>query len=147
MGPPPFPKQDIIPVYSLVRKIRQYMTAVAMGIEHGIRAGGAAAKAPCNGIGNPWEIYNFQVPNPVSKRLDMMLVPERRINATLIFFTLSTVAVLDHIINNENSWAYANRPGGPIFRSIRNDGITPVFGVDEKLDADQIFKDSLKKKE
>jgi len=26
-----------------------------------------------------------------------------------------------------------------------DEGITPLFGVDEKLDADQIFKDSLKK--
>jgi hypothetical protein len=145
MGPPPFPKQDIIPVYSLVRKIRQILTAVAMGIEQGMRAGGAASKAPCNGINNPWEAYNFQVPNPVSKRLDMMLPPEKKINATVIFFTLSTVAVLDHIINDEHSWAYDPRRG-PIFRSVRDEGITPLFGVDEKLDADQIFKDSLKKK-
>ena len=144
MGPPPFPKQDIIPVYSLTRKIRKTLTAVAMGIEHGVRAGGAAAKAPCDGINNPWETYNFQVPNPVSKRLDILLNPERRINATLIFFTLSVVTVLDHIINNENSWAYGNRPG-PLFRSVRNEGITPLFGVDEKLDADKIFRDSLRK--
>jgi hypothetical protein len=144
LGPPPFPKQDIIPVYSLIRKIRKTLTAVAMGIEQGTRAGGAAAKAQCNGINNPWEKYNFQVPNPVSKRLALLLTPEKRINATLIFFTLSVVTVLDHIINNENSWAYGTRPG-PLFRSIRNEGIIPLFGVDEKLDADQIFKDSLKK--
>ena len=144
MGPPPFPKQDIIPIYSLVRKLRKNLTAVAMGIEQGVRSGGAAAKAPCNGIHNPWENYNFQVPNPVSKRLDMLLTPERRINATLIFFTLSAVTVLDQIVNTENSWAYGSRMG-PLFRSIRDEGIIPVFGVDDKLDADQIFKDSLKK--
>jgi len=144
MGPPPFPKQDIIPVYSLVRKIRKTLTAVAMGIEQGVRAGGAAAKAPCSGINNPWERYNFQVPNPVSKRLDILLNPERRINATLVFFTLSVVTVLDQIINNENSWAYGSRPG-PLFRSVKNEGIVPLFGVDEKLDADKIFRDSLRK--
>jgi len=145
IGPPPFPKQDIIPFYSEIRKLRKYLTTVAMGIEQGMRAGGASARVPCNGIQNPWEAYNFQIPNPISKRMDMMMPPERRMNATLIFFSLSAVTVLDYIVNNENSWAYGNRPG-PLFRSLRNEGIIPIFGVDEKLDADKIFKDSLKKK-
>jgi len=145
LGPPPFPKQDIIPIYSEIRKVRRHLTSVAIGIEQGMRAGGASVKAPCHGVNNPWETYNFQVPNPISRRIDMMLPPERRINATLIFFTLSAATVLDFLVNNENSWAYGSRPG-PLFRSVRNEGITPLFGVDEKLDADQIFKDSLKKK-
>jgi hypothetical protein len=145
IGPPPFPKQDIIPIYGLVRKIRKNLTGVAKGIEQGVRAGGAATKTPCEGINNPWEKYNFQVPNPISKRLDMLLAPEKRNNANLIFFTLSVATVLDYIINNENSWAYEDRPG-PLFRSVKDEGIIPVFGVDEKLDADQIFRNSLKKK-
>ncbi|MDR2965352.1 MAG: hypothetical protein LBU88_06220 [Treponema sp.] len=144
IGPPPFTKKDIIPIYSLIRKIRKILTGVAIGIEQGIRAGGASAKASCNGINNPWENYNFQVPNPASKRLDLLLPPERRINASIIFFTLSAVTLLDHIINNESSWAYGGRPG-PLFRSQKGEGIIPVFGVDEKLDADQIFKETLKK--
>ena len=143
-GPPPFHKQDVTPIYSQVRKLRKYLHAVAMGIDQGMRAGGAAAKAPCDGITNPWEVYNFQVPNPVSKRLDMMLPSEKKNNATLIFFSLSAVAIMDYILNNENSWAYGNRPG-PLFRSDKNEGIIPIFGVDEKLDADMIFKASLKK--
>jgi hypothetical protein len=48
IGPPPFPKTDIIPIYSHVRKIRKNLTAIAMGIEQGMRQGGAAAKTPCN---------------------------------------------------------------------------------------------------
>ncbi|MCL2758875.1 MAG: hypothetical protein FWD22_01540 [Treponema sp.] len=144
IGPPPFPKNDVVPIYSEIRKLRKYLTAVAFGIEQGTRAGGAAAKAPCRGINNPWEQYNFQVPNPISKRLDMMLPPEKRMNVTLIFFSLSAITVLDYLVNNENSWVYGSRPG-PLFRSTRNEGITPVFGVDEKLNAEQIFKDSLKK--
>jgi len=146
MGPPPFPKSEIVPIYSEVRKVRKNLTAVALGIEQGMRAGGAKAKAPCKGINNPWEPYNFQVPNPVSTRLDMMLPPERRMNATLIFFSLSVVTVLDYIINNENSWVYNDRPG-PLFRSVKNEGIVPLFGVDEKLDANKIFKESLKKQQ
>ena len=146
LGPPPFTKHDVTPIYSQTRKLRRYLTAIAVGIEQGMRKGGATAKAPCDGINNPWVNYNFQVPNPISKRLDLMLPPERRINATLIFFSLSALTVLDYIVNSENSWAYANN-SGPLFRSIRNEGITPVFGVDEKLDADKLFRDSLKKNE
>jgi len=144
IGPPPFTKNEIVPIYSMIRKIRKILTGVAMGIEQGIRAGGASAKASCNGINNPWENYNFQVPNPVSKRLDLLLPPERRINASIIFFTLSAVSILDHLINYETSWAYGTRPGPP-FRSVKNEGLIPLFGVDEKLDADQIFRDILKK--
>jgi len=146
LGPPPFPKQDVVSIYAEIRKLRKFLTIVAKGIENGMRSGGAAAKAQCSGINNPWEAYNYQVPNPISRRMDMMLPPERRINATLIFFSLSAVTVLDYLINNENSWAYSGRPG-PLFRSIRNEGISPLFGVDEKLDADQIFKDFLKRKQ
>ena len=144
IGPPPFPKSDIVPIYSEARKLRKILTSVALGIEQGTRAGGAAAKAACKGINNPWEQYNFQVPNPISRRLDMMLPPEKRNNTTLIFFSLSAVTLLDYLVNNENSWAYNERPGH-LFRSAKNDGITPLFGVDEKLDADKLFKESLKK--
>jgi len=144
LGPPPFPKKDIVPIYTEIRKLRKYLTAIAVGIESGLRAGGAAANASCQGINNPWQGYSFQVPNPVSRRLDMMLPSERKINATLVFFSLSAVTVLDHIINNENSWAYGSRPG-PLFRSVNGDGVFPLFGVDEKLDADKIFKDSLRR--
>ena len=145
VGPPPFPKSDIVPIYSETRKLRKILTSVALGIEQGTRAGGAAAKAICRGINNPWEQYNFQVPNPISRRLDMMLPPEKRINTALIFFSLSAVTLLDYLVNNENSWAYGDNRPGPLFRSLNNDGIKPLFGVDEKLDADQLFKDSLKK--
>jgi len=144
LGPPPFPKSEVVPIYSEVRKVRRNLTAVAMGIEQGVRSGGAAAKAACKGISNPWDRYNFQVPNPISRRLDMMLPQERRINATLIFFALSAVTLLDYLINNENSWVYDNRPG-PLFRSVKDEGIVPLFGVDNKLDADKIFRESLKK--
>lgn len=146
LGPPPFQKNDVIPIYNQVRKLRKYFTSVAAGIEQGMRAGGAAAKAPCNGIINPWDVYKFEVPNAVSKRLDMMLSSEKRNNATLVYFSLSATAVLDYILNNENSWSYSmgGRPG-PLFRSVKNEGITPMFGLDEKIDTDQIFRESLKK--
>ena len=145
LGPPPFQKQDTIAIYGEIRTLRKYLTAVAMGIEQATRQGGAAAKIPCDGIDNPWDSYHFEVPNPVSKRLDVLLAPGKRNNASLIFFSLSAATIMDTLINSESSWAYGNRSGA-IFRSINNEGITPMFGVDKKLDAEQIFKDVMKQK-
>ncbi|MDR1107609.1 MAG: hypothetical protein LBL19_01090, partial [Spirochaetaceae bacterium] len=66
---PPFQKKDITPIYPEIKKLRKYLTAVAAGIEQGMKAGGAEKRAPCDGIDNPWEPYVFQVPNPLSLRL------------------------------------------------------------------------------
>jgi hypothetical protein len=33
-----------------------------------------------------------------------------------------------------------------LFRSVNDEGMIPMFGVDTKLDADQIFKDVMKQK-
>ncbi|MCL1994342.1 MAG: hypothetical protein FWG66_15470 [Spirochaetes bacterium] len=146
IGPPPFKKQDVTTIYSEIRLVRKYLTSVAAGIEQGMRNGGAEAKAVCEGIGNPWERYVFEVPNPVSKRLGALLSPAKRNNANLVFFTLAAVTTLDYIVNNEKSWSYEKERPGPLFRSIRDEGTMPQFGVDEKLNADQIFKDVLKEK-
>ncbi|MDR2478811.1 MAG: hypothetical protein LBD48_05800 [Treponema sp.] len=146
LGPPPFQRQEATPVYSEARTLRKYLAVVAMGIEQGNRQGGAEAKTPCEGIDNPWDQYNFEVPNPVSKRLDALLAPGKRNNAAVIFFALSAATALDNVVNSESSWAYTSPPG-TLFRSAGGAGVTPMFGVDNKLDADQIFKDTLKQRE
>jgi hypothetical protein len=145
LGPPPFQKQDVTAIYSEVRNLRKYLTLVAAGIERGNQVGGAEEKARCDGIDNPWNKYIFEIPNPVSRRIDALLAPNRRNNTAIIFFALSVVTVLDNLLNNENSWAYGEKIG-PIFRSVNNKGITPVFGVDNKLDADKIFREAMKQK-
>jgi len=145
MGPPPFKNQEATVIYTQTRTLRKYLTMVAAGIEQGNRRGGAAAKAPCNGISNPWAQYHFEIPNPVSRRLDALLGSSKRNNAVLIFFALSTITILDNLINSENSWAYEN-DSVCLFRSFNNDGATPIFGVDERKDADQLFRNSLKKR-
>jgi hypothetical protein len=145
VGGPPFQKQDVTAIYAEIRTLRKYLTAVAVGIEQATRQGGAGAKAPCDGIDNPWDPFHFEIPNPVSRRLNMLLAPGKRNNASLIFFSLSAATVLDSLINNESSWAYGSRPG-PLFRSVNGEGVTPMFGVDKKLDAEAIFKDALKRK-
>jgi len=146
VGPPPFQKQDVTAIYSEVRSLRRNLSMVAAGIEQGNRMGGADAKAPCDGIENPWSKYNFEIPNPVSRRIDALLPPDKRNNTALIFFALSVITVLDNLLNNESSWAYGDKVG-PIFRSVNNQGVTPIFGVDNKLDADKIFKEEMRKKE
>ena len=145
LGPPPFKTQEATIIYSMVRNLRKHLTMVAAGIEQGNQNGGANAKARCNGIDNPWARYHFEVPNPVSKRLDALLVPDKRNNSILVFFALSTVTILDSLLNNESSWAYNNN-AAILYRSVKGEGVIPMFGVDEKIDADQLFRDSLKRK-
>ncbi|MDR0456154.1 MAG: hypothetical protein LBH20_05675 [Treponema sp.] len=147
LGPPPFKNQETTAMYTQVRTLRKYLTMVAAGIEQGNRRGGAAAKAPCSGINNPWAQYHFEIPNPVSRRLDALLPPAKRNNAVLVFFALSTATVLDNLLNSESSWAYDNDNADILFRSVNGEGNTPVFGVEEKVDADQIFRNSLKQRQ
>ncbi|MDR1618934.1 MAG: hypothetical protein LBS06_07820 [Treponema sp.] len=146
IGPPPFRKGDITPIYTGIRLLRKYLTAVAAGIEQGRHQGGAEKMAPCDGIDNPWEVYNFEVPNPVSVRLDALLAPAQRNNASLVFFTLAVVTVLDHLVNNESSWAYETR-SGTLFRSVNGEGIMPLFGVETKIDAEVIFKQMIRQRD
>ncbi|MDR2052364.1 MAG: hypothetical protein LBP80_03040 [Treponema sp.] len=145
--PPPIQKKDVTPLYPDVRSLRRCLTAVAGGIEKGTKAGGAAKKASCEGIDNPWEPYNFQVPNPVSLRLNAILGPNQRNNASLIFFTLAAVIVLDFLVNNDESWVYQTGGGRPepLFRSVDNEGVTPQRGVDKEIDTEAILKEMVKR--
>jgi hypothetical protein len=144
--PHPFQKRDVIPIYSKIGILRKYLATVAMGIEQGNKAGGAEAHASCDGIDNPWEPYMFQVPNPLSRRLDALIPPKTRNNASLIYFCLAVTVALDRLVNSEDSWAYSNRPG-PLFRSVNGEGVTPLTGVDERINADGLFKLSLKNRQ
>ena len=146
IAPPPMQKTEVTPLYSKIKSLRKYLTAVAMGIEHGNKAGGAEARAPCDGIDNPWEAYVFQVPNPLSIRIDALLAPKARNNASLIYFCLAITAVLDNLVNNEDSWAYGPRPG-PLFRSVNGEGIMPLTGVDSRIDADGLFKQTIRNRQ
>ncbi|MDR1108083.1 MAG: hypothetical protein LBL19_03510 [Spirochaetaceae bacterium] len=144
-SPPPFKKNEIDALYPEIRKLRKQLTVVAAGIEQGNRLGGAEKKAPCDGITNPWDPYIFQVSNPLSVRLDALLKnPRQRNNASLVFFSLAVVTVLDHIVNDETSWAYADRPG-PLFRSVNDEGMRPVYGIEHKVNTAAIFDESIKK--
>jgi hypothetical protein len=140
-APPPFQKKNINALYPEIRRLRKYLSVVAAGIEQGLKSGGTSLH--CTGIENPWDAYIFQVPNPVSTRLGALL-GKKKTNANLLFYTLAVTVVLDNLVNNDTSWAYTGDRSGALFRSVNNDGHTPAFGVDEKVDADALFKQSLK---
>jgi hypothetical protein len=144
---PPIQKSEVTQVYVKIKMLRKYLAAVAANIEQGKKAGGAEAKAFCDAIDNPWAPYSFQVPNPVSKRLDALLKPKNRNNASLVYFCLAVAIVLDHLVNNEDSWAYSDSRPIHLFRSVKGEGITPYGGVDHLIDADEIFRQALKQRQ
>jgi len=144
--PPTIQKKDTVAIYSKIRTLRKYLAAVAVGIEYGNKAGGIDAHAPCDGIENPWEPYEFQVPNPLSTRLDAILGVKARTNASLVFFSLAIATVLDHLLNSENSWAYTI-PSMPLFRSVNGEGVAPLIGVDTHIDADALFKQAQRQRQ
>jgi hypothetical protein len=134
-----FQRKEIPSISRETRRLRKYLTVAAENIEKAMKAGGASVSQSCVGISNPWKPYVFQIAGPISRRLDILLGAKKRNNASLIFFTLSVVTVLDFFLNNSESWAY-NQPRDEPFRSVNGEGVTPQFGVDEKVDADAIFK-------
>lgn len=148
MATHPYRRTDIKPFYAVVRELRRLLTGVASGIESGIKQGGASSLVKCDGIDNPWDQYVFQIPNPVSLRLDALLggrTSKRKTNAALVFFTLSAAVVLDSIINDRHGYAYQDEAVCP-FRSLNGEGVKPVFGVDERINADALFRQYLKAK-
>lgn len=108
----------------------------------------AKTKANCSLIENPWEHYQFDIPNEVSKRLDVLLGAQNRTatttatNANLLKYTLCFIAVLDWYINNPDSPAYTTDPMH-IWRVSAEDG-KPVFSVPVRNDQNKLFADAIK---
>ncbi|MDR2803128.1 MAG: hypothetical protein LBB22_02420 [Treponema sp.] len=146
--PPSFFKKDVVAIYTLAHRLRKDLTACAVAIDAANKLGGAAENALVEGIENPWEPYNFQVENPLSKRLNMLLGKKQHINASLIFFTLAAVTVLDNYLSDKASIAYtANNE--IFFRHSGHEEMKPVFWVEKQTGTFDIFKksiESLKKK-
>lgn len=143
--PPPFQKNTITALFPIVHSLRRYLTILTENIEQGMRQGGVEVRPPCDGIDNPWDAYVFQVPNPVSRRLDVIISPRKRNNASLVYVALAIVIVLDYIMNEETSWAYTIKTEFP-FRSEDGEGVRPLFGVELKVDTETIFKQAQKKR-
>ncbi|MBQ9538365.1 MAG: hypothetical protein IJU95_03770, partial [Treponema sp.] len=106
-----------------------------------------AGKRPVLGVLNPWNRYSFDVPNPVSKRLDVLLGAKRSddvtaaTNANLLKYTLCVVSVLDWWVNNPQSPAYITDTS-EIYRIDPDGG--PGFSAPERSDQNKLFADAVK---
>ncbi|MCQ2583830.1 MAG: hypothetical protein MJ160_07970 [Treponema sp.] len=108
----------------------------------------AKTKAAVSLVENPWEHYNFQIQNEVSKRLDVLLGAQNKTantnatNANLLKYTLCFIAVLDWWVNNPGSPAYNSDPMN-IYRISESDG-KPLFSVEERKDQNSLFVEAVK---
>lgn len=100
------------------------------------------------GIDNPWEKYKFDIPNVVSKRMDVLLGAKRTsdsaaTNANLIKYALMVISVLDWWVNNPQSPAYS-ADSTKIYRINEEDG-APAFSVPTRSDQNKLFAERVKK--
>lgn len=98
------------------------------------------------GIQNPWAKYKFDIPNAISKRMDVLLGAKKAdgaaTNANLIKYALAIVAVLDWWVNNPSSPAYSTDPS-KIYRINPEDG-APAFSVPTRTDQNKLFAERVK---
>ena len=114
------------------------------------RSADSAAKerGTVHGIANPWERYEFDVPNIVSKRMDVLLGAKRNAkdtaatNANLIKYALCVVSVLDWWLNSKGSPAYT-ADSSKIYRINEKDG-GPAFSVPLRNDQNKLFAEAVK---
>ncbi len=131
------------PLFHRTDFVRKYLTLVINECDKK-----AATKTECALIENPWEHYKFDIPNEVSKRLDVLLGAQNRgsntsaTNANLLKYTLCFISVLDWWINNPGSPAYASDPMR-IWRISPEDG-KPQFSVPERKDQNKLFAEKIR---
>lgn len=131
------------PLYNRTEYIRTVFTVLGRRIDEN-----AAAKKPVLGVLNPWDRYEFDIPNVVSKRLDVLLGAKKddqhtaATNANLIKYTLCITAVLDWWINNNTSPAYTTNALD--FYRVDEEG-APAFSTEVRSDQNQLFVEAIKK--
>ena len=132
------------PLYARTDHIRTLLTTLVRRIDEN-----QAGKLAVLGILNPWDRYTFDVPNTVSKRLDVLLGAKKdddatsATNANLLKYTLLIIAVLDWWINNPASPVYTTDTS-IIYRISDKDG-APEFSAPLRGDQNQLFAASIKK--
>ncbi len=132
------------PLYARTDYMRTLFTTLVRRIDEN-----QAGRKPVLGITNPWDRYVFDVPNTVSKRLDVLLGAKKddestnATNANLLKYTLLIMAVLDWWINNPSSPVYTTDTS-IIYRISEKDG-APEFSVPMRNDQNQLFAASVKK--
>ncbi|MDR9860280.1 hypothetical protein [Treponema socranskii] len=131
------------PLYKRVDFVRKYLTRAANACDAVAHVHGTV-----DSIRNPWEHYRFDIPNEISKRLDVLLGAQNTTattnatNANLLKYTLCIVAVLDWWLNNPDSPAYSVPPT-QIYRISEEDG-KPQFSVPERHDQNKLFAEAIR---
>jgi hypothetical protein len=98
-----------------------------------------------SGVPNILEKYHFDIPNVVSKRIDVLLGGKKSKGATnlnLLKYTLSVICVLDWWVNDEDSPGYEYDNTLP-YRISEEDG-SPIFSVPLRSDQNNLFIKSVK---
>ena len=131
------------PLYLRTDYLRSVFTVLARRIDEN-----TVTKKAVLGVLNPWDRYRFDIPNIISKRLDVLLGAKRTTdtaatNANLIKYTLCIISVLDWWINNSASPAYTSDPMA-IYRVSEKDG-GPEFSAPERSDQNQLFAAAVKR--
>ena len=118
----------------------RYLTTMARNLD------AAKGQGTVMGIQNPWAKYKFDIPNIVSKRMDVLLGAKKQdsaaTNANLIKYALLVVSVLDWWVNNPGSPAYLT-DASKIYRINENDG-APAFSVPSRSDQNKLFAERVK---
>ena len=136
------PKNDsqFRPMCIRVGFLLRYLTTLAKNLDS------AKGQGMVMGIQNPWVKYKFDIPNIVSKRMDVLLGAKRAdgaaTNANLIKYSLLVVAVLDWWVNNPSSPAYST-DSSKIYRINPEDG-GPAFSVPTRTDQNKLFAERVK---
>ena len=132
------------PLCSRTDYVRTAFTVLARRIDENQAGHGTVL-----GVVNPWNRYVFDIPNTVSKRLDVLLGAKRddettaATNANLIKYTLCIMSVLDWWVNNASSPANTSDPM-ELYRVSDKDG-SPEFSVPQRSDQNQLFAEAMKK--
>lgn len=131
------------PLYMRTDFLRQTFTSFSKSIDKA-----APTKDIVTGVSNPWAKYEFDIPNAVSKRLDVLLGAKKpaettsATNANLIKYAMCIISVLDWWVNNAESPAYS-QDSTKIYRISEKDG-GPQFSVPVRTDQNKLFADSVK---
>ena len=130
-------------LYKRIDFVRKYFTEVANACD-----AVAHVRGIVDSVKNPWEHYRFDIPNEISKRLDVLLGAQNTTattnatNANLLKYTLCITAVLDWWINNPDSPAYSVPPT-QVYRISEEDG-KPQFSVPERHDQNKLVAEAIR---
>ena len=105
----------------------------------------AKANEDTHGAANLFAPYRFDVPNVISRRIDVLLGGKKSKNGSnlnLLKYTLCIIAVLDWWINNAESPGYIDAGKIP-YRVSKEDG-SPIFSVPTRNDQNTLFLNKLK---